>query len=470
MAWDTDSTLIFNPQFKGARNRLLLSYLGVMVGILATAGFLVYKVVEKTIYDEFGDRMEQLTTAAVLTMDLVIHEVEEIEEHHEKYHAHELPLTETNGTIIPLTFRQLIEKNQANSVLELPPTTLISHGYGVEWFDTNYRRLIQEGNLFPTASISDTAQANDIVIESGHIYIFTRPIYQETEEGDRGETPIGYIRASKSMKPLQAELRRLRWGLVFGSFMAFLLATVAGIWLTQLSLKPAVKSFNQLKQFTADASHELRSPLTAIRTTISVLQSHPERIDAQDEKKFSAISSASEQMQEMIEDLLLLARLDGQPIQSMSQWREIPLDEMLEDLIELAELKAVAKEITLKIHALPKVNMLGDSGQLMRLFSNLLDNAIYYTDRAGTVTVEMQKVTGGVTIAFEDTGIGIDPEQIPYIFERFWRSDRARSVRKRGTGLGLAIAQSIVRFHGGNITVTSQPGVGSCFQVKLPGF
>ena len=470
MAWDTDSTLIFNPQFKGARNRLLFSYLGVMVGILATAGFLVYKVVERTIYDEFGDRMDQLTNAAVLTMDLIIHEMEEIDEHYDDEDDDELPVTEGNGTVIPLSFRELIEKHKDNSVLELPPSTLMSHGYGVEWFDTNYRRLIQEGNLFPKATIARTAQSESILIEAGHIYVFTRPIYQESDEGDEGEKLIGYIRASESMKPLQAELNRLRWGLVIGIFMAFILATIAGFWLTQQSLKPAVKSFNQLKQFTADASHELRSPLTAIMTTISVLRSHPERIEPEDAKKFSAIASASEQMQEMVEDLLLLARLDGQPIKSMSQWREIPLDEMLEDLVELAEVKAEEKDISLKVDALPQVFILGDSGQLMRLFSNLLDNAIYYTNHGGKVTVAMEKVSGGVTIAFQDTGIGIDPEQIPYVFERFWRSDTARSVRKRGTGLGLAIVHSIVQFHGGNITVTSELGVGSCFQVRLPGF
>jgi signal transduction histidine kinase len=253
-----------------------------------------------------------------------------------------------------------------------------------------------------------------------------------------------------------------------GSVFALSITAIGGLWLTQQSLKPIEQSFQQLKQFTADASHELRSPLTAIKTSVEVMRSHPERIHPADVKKLGAIASATNQMTHLVEDLLLLARTDAASAAPAQDWRAIPLDEVLEDLVELLEPKAVAKAIELQSNLQPNVSVMGDAAQLSRLFSNLLENAIAYTPARGTIALSMHRSDRFVIVSVEDTGIGIAPEQLPLIFHRFWRADKARVQREGGLGLGLAIAQAIAQRHRGEITVTSQFGVGSCFKVRLP--
>ncbi|HEY9642287.1 MAG TPA: HAMP domain-containing sensor histidine kinase, partial [Coleofasciculaceae cyanobacterium] len=276
----------------------------------------------------------------------------------------------------------------------------------------------------------------------------------------------GYVRISQPTKALEAELNRLLTGLGLGGLSAVILIGITGGWLTRRSLQPIEQSVHQLKQFTADASHELRSPLTAIQATTEVMQSHPERIHPADHKKLEAIASATHQMSHLVEDLLLLARSDALPISESRQL--IPLDELLEDLLLRLESQAIAQQIALQAEGITATWMNGNADSLYRLFANLLENALQYTPQGGTIRLLMKRSRAEVRIAIEDTGIGIDPEHLPRVFDRFWRADRARSHRAGGSGLGLAIAQAIAAAHGGEITVTSEVGVGSCFQVRLP--
>jgi signal transduction histidine kinase len=130
--------------------------------------------------------------------------------------------------------------------------------------------------------------------------------------------------------------------------------------------------------------------------------------------------------------------------------------------------QAQAKNIHLQSLLRADVAIRGIPEQLNRLFTNLLENALHYTPAGGKVILSMKQVDHSVAIAIEDTGIGIAPEDLQFVFNRFWRGDRARSRRTTGTGLGLAIAQTIAQRHRGEITVSSQRGVGSCFRVRLP--
>jgi signal transduction histidine kinase len=163
-----------------------------------------------------------------------------------------------------------------------------------------------------------------------------------------------------------------------------------------------------------------------------------------------------------------LARTDAMGNTPSVEWRAIPVDELLEDLIDFLSPQAQAKKITLKLNLAEEVFVKGDSAQLKRLFSNLLENALQYTPPGGTVTVSTASQDKFTAIGVEDTGIGIAPEHVPLVFYRFWRADKARSHRTEGSGLGLAIAQAIAQRHGGEIALSSQVGVGSCFEVRLP--
>ena len=132
-------------------------------------------------------------------------------------------------------------------------------------------------------------------------------------------------------------------------------------------------------------------------------------------------------------------------------------------------LEAVSGKISLKTDLLLEAWVLGDAEQLKRVFCNLIGNALYYTPEGGMVTVSMMKwFSEQVVISVKDTGIGIAPKHLPLIFDRFWRADQARSHRQEGSGMGLAIARTIAQAHGGDITVISQLGKGSNFQVWLP--
>jgi signal transduction histidine kinase len=197
------------------------------------------------------------------------------------------------------------------------------------------------------------------------------------------------------------------------------------------------------------------------------MQSHPERIHAADVAKLTAMATATAQMSQLVDDLLLLARTDQQ-IPDRQSWREIPLDEMLEDLVDSHQDQADAVQITLVCSDLSPTLVYGDPMQFSRLFRNLLANALQYTPPQGTIKITCHRDTNYVLVSVSDTGIGIAPEHLEHIFERFWRADQARSQYGNGSGLGLSIVKMIARGHGGDVTVRSTVGVGSCFEVKIP--
>jgi signal transduction histidine kinase len=149
--------------------------------------------------------------------------------------------------------------------------------------------------------------------------------------------------------------------------------------------------------------------------------------------------------------------LDGSPIL---------LNELLQDLAEQFQLQAKRKKINFQVRLSAELWVKGDRNQLNRLFINLLENACKYTPEEGRVTLSLKKLRQNLIVLVEDTGIGIAPEQLPFVFQRFWRAKSAR--QQEGLGLGLAIAQSIAKLHGGEITVKSQIGIGTSFQVRLP--
>jgi two-component system, OmpR family, manganese sensing sensor histidine kinase len=170
-------------------------------------------------------------------------------------------------------------------------------------------------------------------------------------------------------------------------------------------------------------------------------------------------------MTRLTEDLLLLARTDKIPTQNRDT---LNLTSILDNLIQLYKPQAEVKQINLKFELTPNFQLIGDAVQLTRLFTNLIENAFYYTPSGGVVEIKTSRVGSQIYINVQDTGVGIAPEDIDKVFERFWRGDPSRSYWLGGSGLGLAIAQAIAQNHGGLISVTSQLGVGSCFTVRLP--
>jgi heavy metal sensor kinase len=221
------------------------------------------------------------------------------------------------------------------------------------------------------------------------------------------------------------------------------------------------ESFRRERQFTADASHELRTPLAAMQAILGVVRER-RRTPEDYEQALVDLSEEADRLRGLVEDLLRLARGDAQ---QRAAREPLDLSTLLGDVTDSLRPLAEARGLALTYTGPAGLVLSGDADGLIRLFVNLLDNAIQYTER-GAVTVTAGTAAGAVQVAVADTGGGIPPEHLPRNFDRFYRQDSARS--SRGAGLGLAIALDIARAHGGTITVESTVGVGSTFTVHLP--
>jgi two-component system, OmpR family, manganese sensing sensor histidine kinase len=280
------------------------------------------------------------------------------------------------------------------------------------------------------------------------------------------ELKVGYIRASESLAAVDTSLHKLDLGLVGGVVSTLIISGFGAIWLTKQAMKPAENSFQQLQQFTADASHELRSPLMAISSNASVALKYPEGIRTGDIAKFQSIASAATQMRRLTEDLLWLARNNGDVERSRTE--VVDLSKILEYTLEIHREIADEKQIEIKYEICNDSRLLGDDLELQRVFTNLLENAIFYNQIGGSISIKMMQDRQFIAVKISDTGIGIDTENLSKIFDRFWRSDTSRTQWEGGSGLGLAIVKDIITRHQGRIEVTSKKNVGSCFIVQLP--
>lgn len=221
------------------------------------------------------------------------------------------------------------------------------------------------------------------------------------------------------------------------------------------------EAFRRERRFTADASHELRTPLTAMQTILSSTLTR-RRTPAEYEQVLADLGQETERLRALVEGLLHLTRSDTDPPLRRDR---VNLSDLLADVTDSLRLLAEEKGLALKTDIPNNLSITGDSDAIIRLFVNLTANAISYTER-GQVTISAHPGSDGfleVTIA--DTGIGIPPEHLSHIFDRFYRVDKSRSTE--GTGLGLAIALNVAQAHDGLITVESEPGQGTSFTVQL---
>lgn len=228
------------------------------------------------------------------------------------------------------------------------------------------------------------------------------------------------------------------------------------------------ETFRAQRRFVADASHELRTPLTAIRGNIDVMLLQVQRGEGSPEDLADAmedIRRESARMSRLIADLLSLARTDAPPDQSQ-RLTPIPLNAFVTDALRTATGLTAGQQV--RAEPLPDATIIADRDQMTELLLILLDNAIRHTPTGGEIVVSADLSPTTVRIAVLDTGEGISEEDLPHVFDRFYRSSRSRDRATGGTGLGLAIAQSIAHLHGGEIVATSTPGSGSTFTVTLP--
>jgi two-component system OmpR family sensor kinase len=225
------------------------------------------------------------------------------------------------------------------------------------------------------------------------------------------------------------------------------------------------EGLSQIRRFSADASHELQTPLTILRGELDVALRSPRSREEYQQVLQSALEEI-DRIAGVTDGLLLLARADAGVLRMDRQ----PLDlaDLVADVYGIVEALAASRSVHLAVGSLEPVPIRGDYERLRRLLLNLLDNGIKYTDAGGRVTVSLQRQGEWAALRVFDTGVGLAPEDKERVFQPFYRAADARSRGAGGHGLGLAIARSIVEAHGGNIRVESAPGRGSTFTVLLP--
>lgn len=338
----------------------------------------------------------------------------------------------------------------------------------------------------------------DVPVGREHLRVLARPLYV-------GGSLVGAVLVGESFHLQDVALTGMRRILVAAAGLATVISLLGGWWLTGQAVGPVAEvtrvarriaatgrfeqrlavppsrdelgqlasTFNEMlarleatflrqREFLADASHELRGPLMVVCGNLELL-----KIDLPEVDRLESIREATEEAQRMsrlVSDLLFLSQVDAQRV---VESLPVALHDVVERVWERAS-DLDHGEHRLQLGRNDPAVVSGDQERLTQLIWNLVENALRYTPSGGTVSLALRREGRIAEVTVGDTGIGIPAEHLPYIFERFYRVDRARSRRKGGTGLGLAIAKQIVAAHGGQIRVRSEPGLGSTFTVTLP--
>jgi len=225
------------------------------------------------------------------------------------------------------------------------------------------------------------------------------------------------------------------------------------------------ESFLYVSRFAADASHELRTPLTILRGELEAASGQPDVAPDLRETIGSALEE-TERLSRIVESLMAISRLDAG--EAKMDRGALDLGELAASTTEQMRLLAEDKNIALRCESDEQVTVEGDRARLKQVIVNLVDNAIKYTPAGGLVGVKIRASNSHAVLEVNDNGVGIPPEALPHIFERFYRVDKARSRQMGGAGLGLSIIKAIVTAHGGQVRVESVEGKGSRFLVELP--
>ena len=254
---------------------------------------------------------------------------------------------------------------------------------------------------------------------------------------------------------------------------------VISIFFSRWALRPVANAWAQQRRFVADASHDLKTPLTVILANTSIALEHPERSVASQAQWLESTQHEAEAMQGLVGDLLTLAKMDEEAAaQAAAGATGAPVphqaDEAVDfsDLVEgeLLQFESVAFErgVELCSDIAEGIELTGNAKRLQRLVMTLIDNACKYVDESGRIDVSLSTQGKRVRLSVRNTGVPISPEDLPYVFDRFYRADKARTSGAGGHGLGLAIAQSIAEEHGGSLEVTSSEADGTEFSATFP--
>lgn len=375
----------------------------------------------------------------------------------------------------------------------------------LEWFDPNGELLWSTFSEKLNIPVHHNFTGETVQIEGmGGWGEPTQLLRQVTKRIKKRKQVLGYLRVSHPWFEVTKPSHELIFDLASWTSLMILSVAASGWFLSGKAMEPIRESYQRLKQFTADASHELRSPIALIQTNVQIaladLDLVPEdKNTVQYKQQLKVVERLAQRLGKLVDDLLFLARQDSGI--SINLFSSCPLDALLMEVVEEQQIIAKEKQVNLVLNLVDSpitvvdcellenwFTLMGNWEQLVRLFTNLIGNALKYTPVQGIIKVELERIEGinrvtgmrytnsHLQIKITDTGIGIPADALPKLFDRFYRVDSARTYKTgkmtkattSGSGLGLAIAQAIIEHHQGQIQVTSKVGEGTTFTVTLP--
>ncbi len=416
--------------FSAARWRLALWFAGAFAVIIVLIGGAVYFTTRAALYDQVDDDLHTRSEALQATL-----------------------IQQSRG---PLGAR--IQREE----FRLAARLLSAGGYSAA--------IVVEGEDVPVG----TENIEEIAIPSfaelhADIGQGSDTIDTSTSDGDdirlRVERlgPNSYLTVGRSIEPEQQALNRLIFILAAGGLVGLALACGGGFLLSGRALRPIRSAMDAQRTFVADASHELRTPLSLIRANAEIMKREGAGGAAE---SVDDIIKETDHLGYLVGQMLALARADAS--ESPFAREDVNLSQLAADVVREAQVLAREKSITLAYEGADGLHVTGDGQRLRELLLILLDNAFKYTDEGGSATVRLTADGSGVRLAVADNGHGIPAADLPHVFERFYRVDKARSREMGGTGLGLAIARWIAEEHGGAVRLESTPGEGTTVTAELP--
>lgn len=448
--------------FKSIKFRLTIWYLIVIAVLLLVFGAVAYFMLSHYLYQNLDDSLRTRVTELKATLQVeedVAIVVEEPTELALIYNA--------NGTLLQ-RFGSNVEFTNIDGLVRQALvgqdsflTVATTDGQEVRLyaaaFNANFNTRVAIVVGQPTTEIEDVLETFRYILGISGLAIIILAVMGGWFMANRALEPVGHITRTAQEIGESDLSRRIN---VRSEDELGRLASTLNRMIARLEA-----AFNRQRQFTADASHELRTPL-AIMQAESTLALSKKRTEDEYRKSLELLSQEIVYMSAIIGKLLFLARSDAgkEPLNI----EEVNIKELLSELASDVEVLAKEKGLQFILSPLENLTIKGDRTKLRQLFLNILENAVRYTPSGGSISCSVVKKGETAIVDISDTGIGIPPEHLPHIFERFYRVDKARSRAEGGVGLGLAIAKYIAEVHGGRIEVESKVGVGSTFSVALP--
>ena len=446
--------------FRRSRIRLAIWYAGVMAIILSLSGFTVYRLLIQSNWQAMEREIESIAGTLHDSLEPM------------------LPASEEPTAALQRILPELCLVGQP---CDPSPTLIQRHTLGISDRNTYYLRLFNDRGELLAYSPSPTELSQTLIsdpwqtfqtVNGDRYHQFTIVLHShnvnQQDKQQSFKSSWGYLQIGRSLESFDVEVRRIQLIFALGFPIALGLIAVSSWYLSGLAMQPIYQSYQQQQQFTANAAHELRSPLASLLATVEAILRLPPNHQQDVPSMLQRVERQGRRLSHLIADLLLLVSLE-QNSSSPKPFQPCCLNDLIADLTEELSELAVASNIHLSSRVpQSEIYVLGNESQLYRLVSNLIANAIQYTSAGGSVKVSLSQSERTAVMTIEDTGIGISPTEQSRIFERFYRVNSDRSRQTGGTGLGLAIASAIAHRHQGHLKVNSELAKGSVFTICLP--